>query len=155
MKQISVSREELRKRKLFVAVPMYGGTCTGVFARSFADLTARCLAEGIELKSYFLFNESLIPRARNYCVDHFLASDSTHFMFIDADIGFDPVLVLQLLALVSDDSEYDVIGAAYPERISASCATCSTASASASISRPRRAARSAVAPARATPSLSH
>ncbi len=116
MKQISVSREELRKRKLFLATPMYGGQCAGTFTRSIADLSARCVAEGVELKSYFLFNESLITRARNYCADHFLESDCTHLMFIDSDIGFDPVLVLQLLALQGPETDYDIIGAAYPKK---------------------------------------
>ncbi len=39
---IKVSVEELRKRKLFLAVPMYGGQCSGMFARSVADLSALC-----------------------------------------------------------------------------------------------------------------
>jgi hypothetical protein len=114
--QISVSREEFRKRKLFLATPMYGGQCTGMYTRSVADLTAKCLAEGIELKSYFLFNESLITRARNYCVDMFLQSDFTHLMFIDSDISFDATTVLQLLALAGPDSPYDIIGGAYPKK---------------------------------------
>lgn len=114
--EVTVSREEFRKRKLFLATPMYGGQCAGIYARSVADLSAKCLAEGIELKSYFLFNESLIPRARNYCVDHFLRSDCTHMMFIDSDIGFDPVLVMQLLALADPNGPYDIIGAAYPKK---------------------------------------
>lgn len=114
--QISISREELSKRKLFIATPMYGGQCAGIYTRSISDLAAKCVGEGVVLRSYFLFNESLITRARNYCVDHFLNSDCTHLLFIDSDIGFDPVLPLQLLALVGPDSPYDVIGAPYPKK---------------------------------------
>ena len=70
--EIKVPVEELRKRKLFLATPMYGGQCAGMFARSVADLTALCTHYGIGLQMYFLFNESLITRARNYCCDEFV-----------------------------------------------------------------------------------
>lgn len=114
--EIKVPVEELRKRKLFLATPMYGGQCAGMFARSVADLTALCTHYGIGLQMYFLFNESLITRARNYCCDEFIRSDATHMMFIDSDIGFNPNDVLALLALQDDDSEYDVIGGPYPKK---------------------------------------
>lgn len=114
--EMKVPVEELRKKKLFLATPMYGGQCAGMFARSVADLSAMCASYGIPLQMYFLFNESLITRARNYCVDEFLRSGATHLMFIDSDIGFDPRDVLALLALQTDDSEYDVIGGPYPKK---------------------------------------
>ncbi len=114
--EIKVSVEELRKRKLFVATPMYGGMCAGMYTRSIADLTGLCVKYGIELRHYFLFNESLITRARNYCCDEFLRSDCTHMMFIDADIGFNANDVLTLLALQSDESEYDILAGPYPKK---------------------------------------
>jgi hypothetical protein len=80
------------------------------------DLTALCVKYGIEVRSYFLFNESLITRARNYCVDEFLRSDSHHLMFIDADIGFDPKDIIALMALQDTDSPYDVIAGPYPKK---------------------------------------
>ena len=40
--EIKVPIEKLRERKLFVAAPMYGGQCQGMFARSIADLSALC-----------------------------------------------------------------------------------------------------------------
>ena len=111
-----IAIEELRTRKLFVACPMYGGSCHGMFARSTADLAAICAKYGIEVRFYYLFNESLITRARNYCVDEFLRSGFTHMMFIDSDIGFDPKDVLALLALQDDESEYDIIAGPYPKK---------------------------------------
>jgi hypothetical protein len=114
--EIKVPIEELRKRKLFLATPMYGGACAGMFARSVADLSALCTHYGIPLQMYFLFNESLITRARNYCVDEFMRSDATHLMFIDSDIGFNPQDVLALMALSSDDSPYDIIAGPYPKK---------------------------------------
>lgn len=114
--QISIRKDEIRKRKLFVATPMYGGMCHGLFSRSISDLTAMCKHHDIDLNIYYLFNESLITRARNYCADEFMRSGYTHMMFIDADIGFNPKDVLSLLALQSDDSPYDIIGGAYPKK---------------------------------------
>ena len=114
--EVKVSIEELRKRKLFLATPMYGGNCVGMYTRAVADLAAICAKYGIPLQLYFLFNESLITRARNYCADEFLRSDATHMLFIDSDIGFNPQDVLALLAMQDDDSDYDVIGAPYPKK---------------------------------------
>lgn len=87
-----------------------------MFARSIADLSAMCAQYQIPLQMYFLFNESLVTRARNYCCDEFMRSGATHLMFIDSDIGFDPKDVLALLALQTDESEYDVIGGPYPKK---------------------------------------
>jgi len=114
--QIKVPIEDLRQRKLFLAVPMYGGQCAGMFARSVADLTSLCTQYGIQLQLYFLFNESLITRARNYCADEFMRSNATHLMFIDSDIGFNPNDVIALLALQDNASPYDVIGGPYPKK---------------------------------------
>jgi glycosyltransferase involved in cell wall biosynthesis len=114
--EIKVEISELQKRKLFVATPMYGGACAGMFTRSIADLSAICAKYQIPLQLYFLFNESLITRARNYCVDEFMRSGATHLMFIDSDIGFNPQDILALLAMMTDESPYDVMGGPYPKK---------------------------------------
>ena len=88
-----------------------------MFAKSIADLSALCANHGIPLQMYFLFNESLITRARNYCCDEFMRSDAQHLMFIDADIGFNPQDVIALMALQSQNEEkYDIIGGPYPKK---------------------------------------
>ena len=107
--KIDIPLEELQKRKLMVATPMYGGQAQGLYTKSIADLSALCTKNGIELRLYFLFNESLITRARNYCADEFIRSDCTHLMFIDSDIGFDPKDVLAMLAMQGEESEYDIL----------------------------------------------
>lgn len=117
--EISVPIEKLKQRKLFVAVPMYGGACMGMFTRSIADLSALCTHYGVQVRFYFLFNESLITRARNYCADEFMRSGDTHMMFIDSDIGFNPQDVIALLALQDHedpDNQYDVIAGPYPKK---------------------------------------
>jgi len=45
-----------------------------------------------------------------------MRSDATHLMFIDSDIGFNPQDVLALLGLMTDESEYDVMGGPYPKK---------------------------------------
>ena len=114
--EIKIDLEALRKRKLFVATPMYGGQCGGMYTRSICDLTALCVKYGIEVRSYFLFNESLITRARNYCVDEFLRSDAEHMLFIDSDIGFNPQDVIAMMALQTPESPYDVMAGPYPKK---------------------------------------
>lgn len=114
--EIQVPIAELQKKKLFLATPMYGGACAGMYTRAVADLAAICARHQIPLQIYYLFNESLITRARNYCVDEFMRSDATHLMFIDSDIGFNPNDVIALLAMQTDESQYDVIGGPYPKK---------------------------------------
>lgn len=107
--EINVEIEKLQKQKIFLATPMYGGMCSGMYARSLADLTSSCKANGIPLQFYFLFNESLITRARNYCVDEFMRSECTHMLFIDSDIGFKSQDALAMLALMTQDEKYNTI----------------------------------------------
>ena len=114
--ELNIKVEELRKCKLFLATPMYGGQCTGMYAKSIADLTGLMARYQIPLQFYFLFNESLITRARNYCVDEFMRSDCTHLMFIDSDIGFKAEDVLALLAMQQTDEDYNVVCGPYPKK---------------------------------------
>ena len=109
--EIQVKIDELKKNKLFVATPMYGGQCHGLYAKSSLDLQNMLNQYGVATKFSFLFNESLITRARNYLVDEFLRSDCSHLLFIDSDIHFNPQDVVALLAL-----DKDVIGAPYPKK---------------------------------------
>lgn len=114
--EIKIDLDELRKRKLFLATPMYGGMCIGTFARSCMDLSVLCAQNGIPLQVHFLFNESLITRARNYCCDEFMRSECEHMIFIDSDIGFNPHDIIAMMALQAQHDDYDIIGAAYPKK---------------------------------------
>jgi len=109
--EIQVKIEELKKNKLFVATPMYGGMAHGLYIKSSLDLQTTMSKYGIETKFSFLFNESLITRARNYLVDEFLRSGFTHLLFIDSDIHYQPQDIIALMAL-----DKDVIGGPYPKK---------------------------------------
>lgn len=110
--EIKIDIEKFKKEvKLFVSTPMYGGQCFGLYVKSAIDLQNIFSRYNIDLKFSFLFNESLIQRARNYLADEFMRSDSTHLLFIDADISFDAKDVLALLAL-----DKPVIAGTYPKK---------------------------------------
>lgn len=109
--EIQVKIEELRKNKLFVATPMYGGMAHGLYIKASLDLQNVMSKYGVETKFSFLFNESLITRARNYLVDEFLRSNCTHMLFIDADVHYNAPDVVALMAL-----DKDVIGGPYPKK---------------------------------------
>ena len=110
--EISIKKEDLQKYSIFVATPMYGGMNHGLYMKACLDLQALCMQYGIQVKFSFLFNESLITRARNYLVDEFYhRSECSHLLFIDSDVNFDPRDVIAMLAL-----DKDVIGGPYPKK---------------------------------------
>jgi hypothetical protein len=115
--EIKFEFDKLQKQKLFVATPMYGGACAGMFTKSCTDLSAFCAAHNIPLQFYFLFNESLITRARNYCVDEFMRSGADHLMFIDSDIGFNAQDIIAMMVMQGNEPEkYQIIGGPYPKK---------------------------------------
>ena len=110
--ELKIKAEDLRKKSIFLATPMYGGMNHGLYLKSVLDLQGLCMQYGVQIKFSFLFNESLIPRARNYLADEFVSrSDCTHMLFIDSDIAFNPQDVIACLAL-----DKEIIGAPYPKK---------------------------------------
>ena len=110
--EISIKKEDLQTKSLFVATPMYGGQNHGLYMKACLDLQGMCMQYGVQIKFSFLFNESLITRARNYLVDEFIhRSECSHMLFIDSDINFNPQDVIALLAM-----DKDVSGGPYPKK---------------------------------------
>jgi hypothetical protein len=109
--EIQVKLEVLKKNKVLVATPMYGGMAHGLYVKSCLDLQGTLSRYSVDTKFSFLFNESLITRARNYLVDEFLRTDFTHMLFIDSDIHYNPQDVVAMLAL-----DKDIIGGPYPKK---------------------------------------
>jgi len=114
--EIKIDKAELQKRKIFVATPMYGGQCSGMYTKSIGDLVKLGSMYGVDVNLYFLFNESLITRARNYLVDEFLRSNYTHLMFIDSDIGFDAKDVLALSVVAEPGTDKEIVCGPYPKK---------------------------------------
>lgn len=88
----------LRSRHLFLATPMYGGLAAVNFINSLVSLIDTCKNLGIPYSTSFLYNESLITRARNKLVDIFMKRpECTDLVFCDADIGFNTQDIISLL----------------------------------------------------------
>ena len=119
MSQFNIDIDSLKRRKLMVATPMYGGQCYGSYLASCISLAQLFAGYGIGLQFCHIMNESLVTRARNACCHSFLNSDCTHMIFIDADITFSAPDVLHMLALIdheNPDCEYHVMCAPYPKK---------------------------------------
>lgn len=97
---------------LFLSTPCYGGMCLQKYAESILALQALASQEGLQLYIDTLENESLVQRARNVAVGRFMQkSNADYFMFIDADIHFDPKSVIRLIK-----SGHDLSVACYPKK---------------------------------------
>ena len=97
--------------KLFVATPMYGGMCTGMYASAVMQLAGACNQNGIMMYYSFMMNESLITRARNSMAYDFMESDASYLMFIDADINFNPNDIPLMVR-----ADKDIICGLYPKK---------------------------------------
>lgn len=114
--QFELDIQKLRSKKLFVATPMYGGQCHGAFTKAVTDLMILCTKYGIEAKLFFIFNESLVQRARNYLTDEFVRSGYDHMIFIDSDIHFEPQDVLVMMHFAATRDDMDVVCGPYPKK---------------------------------------
>lgn len=114
--EIELNLEQLRGKKIFLATPMYGGQCHGSYTKSIADLMVICTQHGIQLKLFYLFNESLITRARNYLADEFLRSEFDHLVFVDSDIQFEPYDILVMHHYAINNPEMGVVCGPYPKK---------------------------------------
>lgn len=98
---------------IFLSTPCYGGLCLQAYAESVIKLQKLCAKYGIQLMLDTTENESLVHRARNISVARFMQkTNATHFLFIDADINFDPEAVIRLLT-----SGHDISCAVYPKKV--------------------------------------
>jgi hypothetical protein len=97
--------------KVFVATPMYGGMTTGFFCQSIMMLQMAMQQKGYAMAASFMFNESLITRARNSLTHAFLKTDCTHLLFIDADIKFNAHEIMHMF-----EHDLDIICGIYPKK---------------------------------------
>ena len=108
--QIQVNIDYLKTTRVHICMPCYGGMLTESTFMSYIKWSNAARQLGIDWTMETMTNESLISRARNTLTAKFLHNkESTHLMFIDADIGWEPWHLMVLL-----DRQVDVIGGLYP-----------------------------------------
>jgi hypothetical protein len=100
-----------KQKHIFIATPMYGGQCTGVFVQSLINLIGVLGSKGYKTSCSFMFNESLITRARCNMAHQFLQGDADYLLWIDADIKFRAEDAIKML-----EADVDVIGGIYPKK---------------------------------------
>ena len=99
--------------KVFLSTPCYGGLCLEKYMSSMIKLQLLLIKEGIQMYLDTTENESLVHRARNVSVGRFMQkTDCDYFMFIDADVHFDPEAVVRLIK-----SGHDLSVACYPKKV--------------------------------------
>jgi len=108
--QIQVNLDYIRTTRVHICMPCYGGMLTESTFMSYIKWANTARQLGIDWTVETTTNESLISRARNTLTAKFLhTKESTHLMFIDADIGWEPWHLLAML-----NHQKDVVGGLYP-----------------------------------------
>ena len=107
---IQVNIDYLKTTRVHICMPCYGGQLTESTFMSYIKWANVARQLGLDWTVETMTNESLISRARNTLTAKFLhTKESTHLMFIDADIGWEP---WHLLVMLNHDK--DVVGGLYP-----------------------------------------
>jgi hypothetical protein len=98
---------------IFLATPCFGGMVGQRYMISAIALLQLGEKSGVKVTLDLLGYESLITRGRNILVSRFLDDPTaTHLLFVDADIGFDPVQVARMLRF-----DEDVVAGMYPLKL--------------------------------------
>jgi len=95
-----------------IATPMFGGMCHAGYMHSVLPLSFTLAGMGDSMFYPVIINESIICRGRDALVHDMLQNkEADGILFIDADTGFDPIAVADMV-----HSGKDFIGAIYPKK---------------------------------------
>jgi hypothetical protein len=105
-----MSQPVILKPVIFIATPCFGGVVSQNYMLSVIRLMSYAKSAGFDVTLSMLGYDALISRARSTLVAAFLDNPATtHLLFVDADIGFEPQQVERLLQF-----DKDFAGALYP-----------------------------------------
>jgi hypothetical protein len=103
---------DFSKCHLHIGMPCYGGNVSEPTMTSLLRFILMAQQVGLNWSLDTMVNESLVTRARNNLMAKMMTNNqATHFMFIDADIRFQPESILQMMAC-----DKEVIGGLYPKK---------------------------------------
>lgn len=101
---------EAHKPNICILTPCYGGQCYVEYLTSLMGTLDALRSIGVGITVQFCRNDSLVSRARNNLIARGMSNkDTTHFMFIDNDIIWDPISILKLMV-----ADKHIIGGIYP-----------------------------------------
>lgn len=97
--------------KILIATPAYGNAFYSPYVQSVLKLVRSMYQQGWDY-TFFSLSYAEIVESRNYLLTYwFDKTDATHILFLDADMGFGPDLILDMVQL-----NQPVVGAVYPKR---------------------------------------
>ncbi len=95
------------KSRTFVATPAYRGDVVMQYAHSIVRDAVLAITRGHFVEAPYFHTHTLIHAARSHCVKLFMGGDWDYLMFIDADTGWQPDALGDILDLPAD---MDVVG---------------------------------------------
>jgi hypothetical protein len=103
----------MTKPLIVVGTPCFGGLVSQDYTMSLLNLSSAAPQCGFELAVIMLGNDALITRGRSAIVAKFLDNpDTTHLLFVDADIAFSVEQIKRMLAF-----DKDFVAGLYPAKI--------------------------------------
>ena len=98
--------------QLCILTPCYGASCNINYVESLLNTITFFNTINLKYKIYFCHNDSLVSRARNNLIAKAMADmETTHILFIDSDIRWEPFDVIKLIM-----SNKQLIGGVYPQK---------------------------------------
>lgn len=98
------------KSKLYILTPCYGSMCHVNYMCALIKTIETFRIFNFPLQVEFCKNDSLVSRARNNLIAKAMFDkETTHIMFIDSDIAWDPMDIFKLIL-----SEKSLVGGIYP-----------------------------------------
>lgn len=98
-------------KRVFLAVPIYGAVDPHFYVSMLNLVSPQPTPRDYALRVRNYIGDSLVSRARNVLAAEFLASDSTHLLFVDSDLVFSPEHVARLLS-----HDEPIVAGCYPKK---------------------------------------